>query len=86
MEGYYITLAKPINNIIPASYCDNILNHGINEGIVKLVTLMLKGNETITKMRVLQLQIRTLLKYTINMTYIALLSCTYTNNFALIHL
>jgi hypothetical protein len=52
-------------------YCDNILNHGINEGIVKLVTLMLKGNEIITKMRVLQLHFKTLLKpYTINVANI----------------
>jgi hypothetical protein len=33
-----------------------------NEGIVKLITLMVKGNETITKMRVLQLHIKILLK------------------------
>jgi len=40
-------------NKILAPYCDNILNHDTNEGIVKLVTLMVKGNEIITKMRVL---------------------------------
>ncbi len=42
LEGYYIALPKPKNNIIPTPYSDNILNHGINEGIVKLVTLMVK--------------------------------------------
>ncbi len=50
LEGYYITLPKPISNTIPTPYCKNILNHGTNEGIVKFVTLMVKGNETITKM------------------------------------
>jgi hypothetical protein len=60
--GYYITLPKPKSNIILTPYCDNILNHGTNEGIVKLVTLMVKGNETIIKLRVLQLHIKILLK------------------------
>ncbi len=46
-------LAKPKNNTIHAPYCDNILNHGTNEGIVKLVTMMVKCNEIVTKMRVL---------------------------------
>jgi hypothetical protein len=49
VEGYCIALPKPKRNIIPAPYCDNILNHGTNENIVKLVTLMVKGNETIIK-------------------------------------
>jgi hypothetical protein len=62
LEGYYIALPKPISNTIPAPYCDNILNHGTNEGIVKLVTLMVKGNETIIKMKVMQLHIKILLK------------------------
>jgi hypothetical protein len=53
MEGYCIALPKPKSNTIPAPYCNNILNHGANEGIVKLITLMVKGNETITTMRVL---------------------------------
>jgi hypothetical protein len=52
-------------------YCDYILNHDTNEGIVKLLTLMVKGNEIITKMRVLQLHFKTLLKpYTINVANI----------------
>jgi len=48
---------------------------------------MVKGNEVITKMRVLQLHVKTLLKwpYTINVANIALPSCTYINNFALVH-
>jgi hypothetical protein len=48
---------------------------------------MVKGNETIIKIRVLQLHIKTLLKwpYTINVANIAIPSCTYTNNFALVH-
>jgi hypothetical protein len=53
LEGYFIALPKPKRNIILASYYDNILNHDTNENIVKLVTLMVKGIETITKMRVL---------------------------------
>ncbi len=40
-------------NTILAPYGDNILNHYTNEGIVKLLTLMVNGNETITKMKVL---------------------------------
>jgi hypothetical protein len=51
LEGYYIALPKPKRNIIFTPYCDNILNHDTNEGIVKLVPLMGKGNETITKMK-----------------------------------
>jgi hypothetical protein len=49
--------------------------------------LMVKGNETIIKLRVLQLHIKILLKwfYTIKMANIAILSCTYTNDFALVH-
>jgi hypothetical protein len=39
-----------------------IINHDTNEGIVKLITLMVKSNETITKMWVLQLHFKTLLK------------------------
>ncbi len=62
LEGYCITLQKPRSNIIQTPYCDNILNHGPNEGVIKLVTLVVKGNETITKMKVLQLHIKTLLK------------------------
>ncbi len=50
LEGYYIALPKPKSNTTHAPYCDNILNHGRNEDIVKLVTLIVKGNETITKM------------------------------------
>jgi hypothetical protein len=46
-----------------------------------------KRQEIITTMRVLQLHIKTLLKwpYTINMANISIPSCTYTNNFALVH-
>jgi hypothetical protein len=51
LRGYCIALLKPKSNTILAPYCDNILNHGMNKGIVKLVTLMVKGNETIIKMR-----------------------------------
>jgi hypothetical protein len=53
MERYYIALPKPKRNTILAPYYDNILNHGTNEGIVKLITLMVKGNEIIIKMKVL---------------------------------
>jgi hypothetical protein len=60
--GYCIALPKPRSNTILTPYCDNILNHGTNEGIVELITLMVKGNETIFKMRVLQLHIKTLSK------------------------
>jgi len=52
LEGYYIALPKPKRNTIFAPSCGNILNHDINEGIIKLVTLMGKGNETIIKMKV----------------------------------
>jgi hypothetical protein len=62
LGGVLHSLTKPISNRITTPYYDNILNHGTNEDIVKLVTLMVKGNETITKMKVLQLHIRTLLK------------------------
>jgi len=62
LEGYCIALPKPKSNTILAPFCDNILNHGTNDGIVNLVTLMVKGNETITKMRVLQLHMKILLK------------------------
>ncbi len=87
LEGYCIALPKPKSNTIPKPYCDNILNYGTNEGIVKLITLMAKGNETIITMRVLQLHIKTLLKwpYTINVVNIAIPSCTYTKDFALVH-
>jgi hypothetical protein len=87
MEGHYIALPRPRSNIIPTPYCDNILNHDTNESIVKLITLMVKSNKTITKMKVLQLHIKNLLKwpYTINVVNITLPSCTYTNNFALVH-
>jgi hypothetical protein len=87
LQGYYIALPKPISNIRTAPYCDNILNYGINKGIVKLVTLMVKCIETIIEMRVLQLHIKTLLKwpYTINVANIAIPSCTYNNKFALVH-
>jgi hypothetical protein len=53
VEGYCIALPKPKRNTIHAPYCDNILNHDTNEGIIKLVTLMVKRNETINKMKVL---------------------------------
>jgi hypothetical protein len=48
---------------------------------------MVKSNETITKMKVLQLHIKILLKwpYTINVANIAIPPCTYNNNFALVH-
>jgi hypothetical protein len=62
LEGYCIALPKPRRNAIPSPYYDNILNHDTNEGIVKLVTLMVKGNETITKMKVLEFHFKTLLK------------------------
>jgi hypothetical protein len=38
------------------------INHDTNEGIVKLITLMVKSNETFTKMWVLQLHFKSLLK------------------------
>jgi hypothetical protein len=87
LEVYCIALPQPKSNTVPTPYCDNILNYGTNEGIVKLITLMVKGNETITKMRVLQLHIKTLLKwpYTINVPNIPIPSSTYTNDFALVH-
>jgi hypothetical protein len=50
LEGYYIVLPKPISNTTHAPYGDNILNDGTNEDILKLATLMVKGNETIAKM------------------------------------
>jgi hypothetical protein len=62
LEGYCIALPEPKSNIIFTPYCDNILNHGTNEGIVKLVTLMVKGNEIVIKLKVSQLHIKTLLK------------------------
>jgi hypothetical protein len=62
LGGVLQALTKPKNNIIPTPYYDNILNHGTNEGIVKLVTLLVKGNETIIKMKVLQFHIKILLK------------------------
>ncbi len=46
-----MALPKLIRNIIPEPYCDNILNHDTNKGIVMLVTLMVKSNETIIKMK-----------------------------------
>jgi len=48
---------------------------------------MVKGNEITIKMRVLQQHIKILLKwpYTINVANIAISSCTYTNDFALVH-
>jgi hypothetical protein len=47
---------------------------------------MVKGNEIMTKMKILQLHFKTLyIPYTINVANIAVLSFTYTNNFALIH-
>jgi hypothetical protein len=55
-EGVLLSLPKLKRNIIHAPYCDNILNHDINEGIVKAITLMVKGNEIIIKMRVLSRQ------------------------------
>jgi len=62
LEGYCIALPKLKRNTVPTPYCDNILNHDTNEGIVKLVTLMVKNNENITKMGVLKLHFKTLLK------------------------
>ncbi len=87
LEGYCIALPKLKRNTILAPYCDNILNHDTNEGIVKLVTLMVKSNENITKMRVLKLNSKLCWGklYTINVTNIAIPSFTYTNNFALVH-
>jgi hypothetical protein len=83
LEGYCIALPKPKRNTILAPYCDYIINHDINVGIGKLVILMVKGHETIIKMRVLQLHFKT--KVTINVANIAIFSFTYTNNFALVH-
>jgi hypothetical protein len=37
----------------------------VNEGIVKLITLMVKGNEIITKVKVMQLHFKILLKQTL---------------------
>jgi len=34
LERYCVTLPKPKSNTIPTSYCDNIVNHGTNEGVV----------------------------------------------------
>jgi hypothetical protein len=87
LEGYCIALPKRRRNTIHASYCDNILNHETNESIVKLVTLMVKGNETIIKMKLLQSHMKTLLKwpYTMNVANIAIPSFTYINDFALVH-
>ncbi len=62
LEGYCVALPKPKRNTILAPYCDNILNHDTNEGIVKLVTLMVKDNETINQMRLLHLHFKNLLK------------------------
>jgi hypothetical protein len=65
LEGYCVALPKPKRNAIPTPYCDNILNHDIIGGNVKLVTLMVKGNEIIIKMSLLQLQFKTLFKSTL---------------------
>ncbi len=65
LEGYCIALPKLRSNIIFTPYCDNILNHGTNEGIVELITLMVKGNEVIIQMRVLHSHIKILLKWTL---------------------
>jgi len=62
LEGYSIALPKPKRNIILTPYCDNIINYDTNEGIMKLFTLMVKGNETIIEMKVLQLHFKILLK------------------------
>ncbi len=62
LKAYCVALPKLKRNIVLAPYCDNILNHDTNEGIVKLVTLMVKSNENITKMKVLKLHFKTLLK------------------------
>jgi hypothetical protein len=53
LDGYCIALPKLKSNTILVPYYDNILNHGTNERIVKLITLMVKGNETITTIMVL---------------------------------
>jgi hypothetical protein len=63
LEGYWIALPKPKSHTISTPYCDNILNHDTNEGIVKLITLMVKGNENITKMKVLQLHFKIFFKH-----------------------
>jgi hypothetical protein len=34
LEGYCITLAKPRKKAIPTSFCNNIINHETNKGIV----------------------------------------------------
>jgi hypothetical protein len=70
-------------NTILAPYCDNIVNHDINEGIIKLVTLMVKHNKIITNFRVLHVYIRTLLNkpYNINVANIAIPSSTFTQQF-----
>jgi hypothetical protein len=85
MEGYCIALQKPKRNTIPPPYCNNILNHDINESIVKLITLMVKRKKLITNLRVLQVHIRTLLNkhYTINVADIAIPSCTFTQRFCI---
>jgi hypothetical protein len=87
LEGYCIALPKPKNNTIPVPYCDNILNHGTNECIVKLITLMVKGNEIITKMRCCNCTSKFYCSepYTINVTNNTIPSCTYTNDFALVY-
>ncbi len=51
LEGYCVTLPKLRSNTILAPYCDNILNHSTNEGIVKLVTLMVKAMKLSLKWR-----------------------------------
>jgi len=49
---------------------------------------MVKGNEIIIKIKVLQLDFKKFIEvkpYTINVANIAIPSFTYTNNFALVH-
>ncbi len=79
LEGYCVALTKPRKNTISTPYCDNILKHDTNEGIVKLITLMVKGSESIIKMKALQLHFKTLLSNLIPST------CQYCNTLIYIY-
>jgi hypothetical protein len=83
MEGYCVALSKPKKNTILAPYCDNILKHDTNEGIVKLVTLMVKHNKIITNLRVLHVHIRTLLNKLYNINVANIPSSTITQQFCI---
>jgi len=86
LEGYCIALPN-LKIIQYHTILWQYLNHGTNEGVVKLVTLMVKGNETITKMRVLQLHIKNLLENLIPLMWPILQYLhvhIYTNDFALV--